>query len=94
MLLVLHSIALRSADGVTLDLPMTLQWPDNCDASTWQVVLTRYITNLFTAIFTVGRERKDRITIQIISAGTKDDGALYIYLTRVWYMVILGIWYI
>ena len=33
-----HSIAFRSTDDVTIDLLMTSQWPDKCDAITWIVI--------------------------------------------------------
>ena len=45
-------------------LAMTSQWPDHCDANTWQVISNRWISILFTAIFTTGRVRIRFITGQ------------------------------
>ena len=32
------TLGFRSVDDVTIDLLMTLQWPDNCDAITWIMI--------------------------------------------------------
>ena len=46
-------------------LAMASQWPNNCDANTWQVISNSLDINLFTAIFTAGRVRKRNISCSL-----------------------------
>ena len=64
-------------------LAMTSQWPDKCDANTWQVKSNSLDIDFFTAIFTAGRVRNNHIRWHIINHDNMFDRAGWVFIYEI-----------